>query len=65
MEFVLALLTGTAIGYFAQGIKITITHKHEQPQQPEKKTEYNESLVGLLPAEVQKYYHDTNGHNKF
>lgn len=64
MDFVLALLAGVTIGYFAQGIKITIIHKHEQPEQP-KKQEYNESMSKHLPAEVQQYYNKTGGENRF
>jgi hypothetical protein len=63
MEFTLVLLAGVTIGYFAQGIKVTITHKHEQPKQ--EKPTYNESLVELLPNEVKQYYHDNSGQNRF
>jgi hypothetical protein len=61
-----ALCLGLVVGYFAKGINITITHKHEQPEKPkEEKPKYNESMVGYLPAEVQQYYQQTNGMNRF
>jgi hypothetical protein len=68
MDFILALLAGTAIGYFSKGINITIKHihKHEQPElKKEEEPKYNPSMVGYLPAEVQQYYQTTNGQNKF
>ena len=56
--FALGLITGLAL----KGINITITHKREEAP---KKEGYNPSMAGLLPNEVQKYYQDTNGFNKF
>jgi hypothetical protein len=45
-------------------ININITHKHEQPKQPET-PKYNESMVDLLPNNVKQYYHENNGRNNF
>jgi hypothetical protein len=52
----------------AKGINISInhTHKHEQPEpKKEEEQKYNPSMVGYLPAEVQQYYQQTNGQNRF
>jgi hypothetical protein len=63
-----ALCLGLLVGYFAKGITINInhTHKHEQPEpKKEEEQKYNPSMVGYLPAEVQQYYQQTNGQNRF
>jgi cell division protein FtsN len=62
-----ALCLGLLVGYFAKGITINInhTHKHEQPEPKKEEQKYNPSMVGYLPAEVQQYYQQTNGQNRF
>jgi hypothetical protein len=63
-----------ALGTYSAGINvlkestliINHTHKHEQPEpKKEEEQKYNPSMVGYLPAEVQQYYQQTNGQNKF
>jgi hypothetical protein len=59
---------GIIVGITFKGININInhTHKHEQPEpKKEEEQKYNPSMVGYLPAEVQQYYQQTNGQNKF
>jgi hypothetical protein len=65
-DALIGLVCGGILGAMWKGINITITHKHAQPEKPkEEKPKYNESMVGYLPAEVQQYYQQTNGMNKF
>jgi hypothetical protein len=59
----LCWVLGVVVGCTTKGININITHKHEQPEP--KKQEYNESMAKYLPAEVQQYYQQTKGMNKF
>jgi hypothetical protein len=62
-----SVVFGIGIGLlFKHGISINITHKHEQPEpKKEEEQKYNPSMVGYLPAEVQQYYQQTNGQNRF
>jgi hypothetical protein len=55
----LGLVIGYVMGLIHKGIHIHVDKKQEIPK------EYNESLVNLLPPEVQQYYHSTNGQNRF
>jgi hypothetical protein len=68
MAFAVVFAIGLIAGFFSKGININInhTHKHEQPEpKKEEEQKYNPSMVGYLPAEVQQYYQQTNGQNKF
>lgn len=46
----------------SKGITINIVHK---PVETVDKPKYNESLAGMLPPEVQEYYGNTQGQNKW
>jgi hypothetical protein len=60
MTIIVAFILGLLAGVIPKGIHIHINHKQDQT-----KVEYNESMAGMLPKEVQEYYHSTNGANKF
>lgn len=61
MTIIVAFILGLLAGTIPKGIHIHINHK----QDLDKPKEYNESLAGHLPKEVQEYYHKTSGYNQF
>lgn len=54
---------GLVAGLLFKGININIVHK--SVGDVDKPKEYNKSMAGMLPAEVQKYYNETKGQNIF
>jgi hypothetical protein len=63
MTIIIAFVLGLLAGAIPKGIHI---HVHKDiPKAPPKNEKYNESLVGMLPPEIQNYYNTTNGQNIF
>ena len=54
---------GVSLGLILKGININIVHKSVDTV--DKPAKYNESLAKHLPAEVQHYYNQTQGQNRF
>jgi hypothetical protein len=59
------LLVGFALGYLSKGITININKTPEIEVDEEGKPKYNDSLAHLLPKEIQDYYKQNEGQNKF
>jgi hypothetical protein len=62
MAVLLAFVLGLTVGLLLKGVNIHIIHKRDVDNKPQ---EYNKSMVGLLPQQVQEYYKSTNGQNQF
>ena len=54
---------GVILGLSQKGLTINIVHK--SVGDVDKPKEYNKSMAGMLPAEVQNYYKETQGQNRF
>lgn len=54
-----SFITGYVVGLVQKGIHVNINQKQDIP------TEFNPSLASELPPEIQHYYHETKGYNKF
>lgn len=55
-----SILLGYVIGLVQKGITVNINHKDTEIPK-----EYNKSLAGELPEEVQLYYNQTKGFNQY
>ena len=64
MTIIIAFVLGLLAGVIPKGIHI---HVYKSAQQTKKKENeaYNESLAGYLQPEVQNYYQETQGFNRF
>lgn len=59
-SLVLAFALGLIVGLIHKGIHIHVDKKEQEPPK-----QYNQSLAGMLPKEVQQYYKSTNGQNLY
>lgn len=68
MDLIITLVIGFILGYVVSLVHKGITIVYKDPELPTDEKgnpKYNESLAHLLPKEMQEYYKDTDGMNKF